>query len=109
MAEIVDIDVFKKRKLVKIEAEWNQYMTRAEQFQKEGKLKFAGEMLAKAKALRVEIDKLRGPPKWPKAPYLKYGNHDKMLNAMTVTTSGFGGSDLGYPKTTPETTPPASA
>ena len=95
MAEIVDISGFKKRKLAKTEAEWDQCIARAEQFQKEGKFKFAKEMLAKAKVLRKELDKLRGRPQFltrmsPQTPITSF------------TFNGMAGVDFGYPKP-PET------
>lgn len=103
MTDIVDIDAFKQRKLAKATAEWDQYMARAEEFKLEGKNKFADEMISKAKAVRIVIDKLRGPVKPDPAPYLKFGNHDAMLG-ITVTINGLAGVDYGYPKT-PERPP----
>ncbi len=98
MAEIVDIAGFKKRKLAKTEAEWDQCMSRAEQFQKEGKLKFAEEMLAKAKVLRKELDKLRGP-----APKPQFLTQMRPQAPVSFTFNGMNSADLGYPKK-PETT-----
>lgn len=100
MADIVDIDDFKQRRLAKAEADWLDYMTRAEEFQNAGKTKFAAEMLEKAKAARKIIDKLRGPMvKAPDpAPYLKTSYPNSGI-AFT-----FAGADLGYPKVTPTPT-----
>ena len=95
MAEIVDITGFKKRKLAKVEAEWDQCMTRAEQLQKDGKHKFAEEMLAKAKVLRKELDKLRGPEvKRPGTYLLKPVQRPN----VSFTFNGMAGVDYGYPK-----------
>lgn len=108
MADIVDFGDFKKRKLGDAVAEWEQYMSRAEQFQREGKDKFAAQMLDKAKEVRKVIDKLRGPVR--AVPFLKFGNHDAMLNVVpTVTVEGRATADYGYPKSSPETTPTTRA
>ncbi len=68
MAEIVDIEAFKAKKLDRLVQEWTALMDRIAILQKEGKMKFADEMIRKAKALREQIDKLRGPQKKPEAP-----------------------------------------
>ena len=96
MADIIDIAGFKKRRLAKFEAEWDQYMVRAEQFKKDGKQKFADEMLAKAKVVRQEITKLRGPePKRPpNSPYLIQESPPD----LKFTFLGFAGVDKGHPK-----------
>lgn len=94
MSDITSIHVFKARKLAKAEADWFEYMMRAEEFQKAGKNKFAEEMLAKAKAARKIIDQLRGPMvQVPPVPYLN--------TSLPNITFSFAGADLGYPKVTP--------
>jgi hypothetical protein len=99
MADILDIDDFKKRKLAKAEADWDQYMRRAEEFQRAGKTKFAEEMMTKAKAARVIIDKLRGPvPKREKSQFLKQMN--TMHTPVSFTFDGLHGHLSGYPKPT---------
>lgn len=95
MAEVVDIIEFKKRKLKRLEDEWAMYMDRASVFMEKGQRKFADEMIAKAKVLRKEIDKLRVPV--PRKPYLKQANA-MTLASMDYTFSGLAGADLGYPK-----------
>lgn len=92
MAEVVDIEEFKARKLKRLEDEWVSYMDRASKFQDQGKHKFANEMIAKAKVLRTEIDKLR-KPKAKREPYLKYGNHDHKMDVFT-----YGHVDMGHRK-----------
>jgi hypothetical protein len=63
MGEVVEIEEFKKRRLSKAEADFARYLDRADAFQREGKDKFAREMLDKAKEVRKIIDRLRKPSK----------------------------------------------
>lgn len=82
MADILDIESYKKRKLAKAEADWLEFMDRAEEFQRMGNHKFAAEMLARAKAARSHIAKLRTPTASNPLPF---GNHDDALAKMTNT------------------------
>lgn len=92
MGDVVYVEDFKAAKVKRLEAEWDTYMSRAEAFQKEGKHKFASEMLAKAKDIRTRLDKLRVPKKKPVVPVSAYKNHVP----FTYSFEGLGSADMGH-------------
>lgn len=102
MGDVVDIDGFKARKLKRLEDEWAMYIDRAAVLKKEGKHKFADEMLAKAKVVRKEIDKLRKPKPEPvrEKPVMRT---PAMPVSFSYSYEGFSSADMGHRKEmTPE-------
>jgi hypothetical protein len=95
MGDVVDIEGFKARKLKRLEDEWAMYVDRAAVLKKEGKHKFAEEMLTKAKATRKEIDKLRKPKKEPvrEVPLIRMPT---MPVSLTYTFEGLSSADMGH-------------
>lgn len=61
MGDLVHIDLWKLKRLERLEDEWDVAMSHAERLQKDGKFQFAKPFLDRAKELRVAIDKFRGP------------------------------------------------
>lgn len=107
MAEIVDMEEFKARKLKRLVDEWTDCMDRIAVLQKAGKDKFAEKLIAKAKVLRAEIDTLRKPRKVPEATPRTNRSFIIPAEHVKFTFSGFdglGGADLGFPKH-PQMTP----
>lgn len=94
MNDIVDIDKYKAAKLAKAEADFNRYMTQAEQFTAEGRNGFAKQMIEKAKEARKVIDKFRKRPSRTPEPTPTY--IVKSINYQFQASA-----DLGYPKPSP--------
>ena len=105
MGDVVDFEAFKAAKLKRLEDEWAMYMDRAAVLQKEGKRKFAEEMIAKAKVLRKQIDKLRKPKeKAPVPPVSPVSNFHYGAVSMSYSFEGLSSADMGHRKSemTPE-------
>lgn len=102
MGDVVDIEQWKRKRLDTLVSQWEEYMARASDLQKEGKLTFAKEMTKKAAALRPEIDRLRNSLA-TKKPEVKPAPTARPWGSPMLNTFGFS-ADMGYSKT-PQVTP----
>lgn len=59
MSNVIEITDFKHKKLAEARSEFDFFMKRAEEFTREGRYKFAGEMLERAKRCRDRINRYR--------------------------------------------------
>lgn len=103
MGDVVDIEQWKRKRLDTLVCQWEQYMARASDLQKEGKLTFAKEMTKKAAELRPEIDRLRKALAKKAPPPPAVTPTARPWGSPMMNTFGFS-ADMGYPKT-PQVTP----
>jgi hypothetical protein len=98
MADIVDIADFKARKLAKLTAEWDECMSMAETLNEQGKLKFARELILKAKKLRDQLNALKKPEKPKATGRPAFETIYKTDPTITYNYEGLASVDWGHPK-----------